>query len=118
MSKLSKSIMGGLLFSFWLMCFVFPISLIMSFSDHTPIGAFLVQQVIDFVRLRMRRAHGVIGMFDEANKPRRDDNDDHRNDHRPNDARRIDKGPGDLPNGNQTNGNQPSGDKNEDGSPK
>ena len=42
MSKLSKSIMGGLLFSFWLMCFVFPISLIMSFSDHTPIGAFLV----------------------------------------------------------------------------
>ncbi|MBS2007093.1 MAG: hypothetical protein JST01_08630 [Cyanobacteria bacterium SZAS TMP-1] len=76
MSKFSRAAMGGLLFAFWLMCFVFPISLIMSFGDHTPIGTFLGQMIVDFFVLWFICgviAHGVIDMFDDMNKRRRDD---------------------------------------------
>jgi hypothetical protein len=80
MSKLAKSIWGGLLFAGWLMCFVFPVNLIMTFSDHTPIGTFLVQQVVDFFFLWAICgviAHGVIGLFDDVNKRGRRDDRDH-----------------------------------------
>jgi hypothetical protein len=76
MSKFSRAAMGGLLFAFWFMCFVFPISLIMSFSDHTPIVTFLGQMVVDFFVLWLFCgviAHSVIDMFDDMNKRRRDD---------------------------------------------
>jgi hypothetical protein len=80
MSNFSRSALGGLLFACWLMCFVFPISLVMSFSDHTPIGTFLGQQVVNFFFLWFicgAIAHGINGMFDDLNKPRPRDPNDH-----------------------------------------
>jgi hypothetical protein len=122
MSKLSRSVFGGLLFAFWLMCFVFPVSLIMSFSDHTPIGAFLVQQVIDFFFLWFvcgAVAHGVNGMFDDLNKRRPQDhndkshndkshNDESHNDKSRNDKSRNDKSRNDQ-NGNDRDGTNQTG---------
>ncbi len=91
MSKLSRAVMGGLLFAFWLMCFVFPISLIQNFPDANSVGSFLGQMVVDFFVLWFicgAIAHGVIGLFDDLNKrgPRDHDNPDGRGgnaDHQP-----------------------------------
>jgi len=80
-SKFARAVTGGLLFAFYFMCFVFPVSLVMSFSDHTPIGQFLGQMVVNFFVLWLfcgMIAHSVIGMFDDMNKPRSDDNDPNR----------------------------------------
>jgi hypothetical protein len=78
MSKLVKAVLGGLLFTCYLMCFVFAWNLIGAFQDHTPMGEFLMQQVLDFFVFWLFCsivAHGVIGMFDDLNKPRSDDRD-------------------------------------------
>ena len=78
MSKFSRATMGGLLFSLWLMCFVFPFALFTSFTDHTPVGEFLGQMLMDFLVLWFICgvvAHGVIGMFDDLNNRGRRNND-------------------------------------------
>jgi len=78
MSKFSRAAMGGLLFACWFMCFVFPFALFTQFTDHTSIGDFLGQMVVDFFVLWFicgAVAHSVIGMFDDMNKRRPDDKD-------------------------------------------
>ena len=76
MSRFSRSILGGLLFTCWMMCFVFPVSLFMAYQDHTPLGTMLVQQVVDFFALWFVfscLASVVTGMFDDMNKRGRDE---------------------------------------------
>ncbi|MBU6455501.1 MAG: hypothetical protein KGS72_27260, partial [Cyanobacteria bacterium REEB67] len=68
MSKFSRSALGGLLFAIWLMCFAFPVGLLMALSDHTPIADFLVQQVVNFFVLWFicgAIANVINGMFDD-----------------------------------------------------
>jgi len=93
MSKFSRATMGGLLFALWFMCFVFPFALFTQFTDHTPIGEFLGQMVLDFFVLWFicgMVAHAVIGMFEDLNKPRSDDNDPNR-DRNPNQPQDLPK---------------------------
>ncbi len=83
MNNFSKNAMGALLGTFYLMCFAFPIGLLLDvFRDKMPIGQFLVNQVFVFF------AVWFVGYFfvkeyrawiAERNKPRSEDDKNDRN---------------------------------------
>ncbi|CAN5189163.1 hypothetical protein BH11CYA1_BH11CYA1_29860 [soil metagenome] len=79
MNNFGKNAMGGLLGAIYLMCFAFPIGLVMDvFRDHMPIGQFLANQVITFLAVWFV-GYFFVQMYREmlanANKPRSEDDD-------------------------------------------
>ncbi len=84
MNDFSKNTIGALLGTFYLMCFAFPIGLLVDvFRDKMPIGQFLVNQILIFLAVWFVGYFVVKGwreMFADMNKPRQDDNkaDDHK----------------------------------------